>query len=64
MGASLSYKTIPLLAYKREVCGLGLRGHLVGLLALTERLGWVGGFGKKFNGWMMEQNGEETLGVR
>ena len=49
MGAKLSYKTIPLLAYTGEICGFGLSGHLVCLLALTERLGWVGGVSKKFN---------------
>lgn len=49
MGAKLSYKTIPLLAYMGEVCGFGLSGHLVCLLALAGRLGCVGGFSKKFN---------------
>lgn len=49
MGAKLSYKTIPLLACMGEVCGFGLSGHLACLLVLTERLGWVVGFSKKFN---------------
>lgn len=49
MGARLSYKTILSLACMGELCDFRLSGHLVCLLALTEKLGWVGGFNKKFN---------------